>query len=82
MKTTAKVKKWGNSLAIRIPSAVAKDIGLFDDGRVQIISNGDSATIKLEHYKKADLKNLIAGITESNKHGEVEWGEPVGKEAW
>ncbi len=82
MKTTTKVKKWGNSLGIRIPSAVAKDLGLSDNSSVQLISNGSSATIKPLTYKGKTLEELLEGITPENIHGEVDWGEPVGKEVW
>jgi antitoxin component of MazEF toxin-antitoxin module len=28
-----------------------------------------------------ELEELVAGIT-PNRHGEADWGEPVGKESW
>jgi antitoxin component of MazEF toxin-antitoxin module len=46
MKTTTQVKMWGNSLAIRIPSRVARDLGLTNDSQVEITSDGKMATLK------------------------------------
>ena len=48
MKSTTQVKKWGNSLAIRIPSRVARELGLTCDSQIEITSDGRTATIKPE----------------------------------
>ena len=31
---------------------------------------------------KPTLEDLVARITDENRHPEVDWGEPVGKEVW
>jgi antitoxin MazE len=82
MKTTSSVKKWGNSLAVRIPTAVAQDLGLSENSSVQIISDGIIATIQPKKRKKISLDELVAAITPDNIHEEVDWGKPVGKEVW
>jgi len=82
MKATSSVKKWGNSLAVRIPTAVIQDLGLSENSSVQIISNGVSATIQPNKRKKPTLDELVAAITPENRHDEVDWGKPVGKEVW
>lgn len=82
MKTTSSVKKWGNSLAVRIPAAVAQDLGLAENSSIQIVSNGSVATIQPQKHKKVSLDKLVAAITPDNLHEEVNWGRPVGKEIW
>ena len=82
MKTTVQVKKWGNSLAIRIPSRVARDLGLQDDSHVEITTDGSAATIKREADAPISLDDLVKRITPENVHGETDWGTPVGKEVW
>ena len=82
MKTTSSVKKWGNSLAVRIPTAIVQDLGLFENSSIQIVSDGISVTIQPKTLKKATLNELVAGITTKNLHSEVDWGSPVGKEIW
>ena len=82
MKTNSSVKKWGNSLAVRIPSSVIQDLGLSENSSVQIVSNGLVATIQPKKCKKISLDELVAAITPDNVHGEVDWGRPVGKEVW
>jgi antitoxin MazE len=82
MKTNSSVKRWGNSLAVRIPSSVIQDLGLSENSSVQIISNGVIATIQPNKRRKINLDELVAAITPDNVHGEVDWGSPVGKEVW
>ena len=80
MTTNSSIKKWGNSLAIRIPSSVVQDLALSENSSVQITSNGVVATIQPKKHKKVSLDELVAAITPDNIHKEVDWGKPVGKE--
>jgi len=82
MKTTTQVKMWGNSLAIRVPSRVARDLGLTNNSQIEITSDGTSAVIKREESNHLSLEELVKGITPENIHNKVDWGEPVGNEIW
>jgi len=82
MTTNSSIKKWGNSLAIRIPSSVIQDLALSENSSVQITSNGVVATIQPKKRKKVTLNELVAAITPDNIHNEADWGKPVGKEIW
>ncbi len=82
MKTSSNIKKWGNSLALRIPAAVVQDLGLSENSSVQIVSNGMVATIQPRKRKKVTLDELVSEIKPDNIHKEVDWGNPVGKEIW
>lgn len=39
MKVNSSVKKWDNSLAVRIPSSIIQDLELSENSGVQIVSN-------------------------------------------
>ena len=80
MKT--KIKKWGNSLALRIPKYLASDVNLELNEWVNISIDKDSIIIKPVREKKYSLKNFLANISENNLHGEIDSGAPVGKEVW
>jgi len=80
MKT--KIKKWGNSLALRIPKYLASDANLDLNAWVDMSIDKDSIIIKPIHDKKYSLKKLLAEVSENNLHGEIDSGAPVGKEAW
>ena len=78
---TTRVRQWGNSLAIRLPKAIAKKARLYKGGSVSIEPRGFSVVIK-PVVKKETLSELIAQITQTNRRSETDWGKPVGKEIW
>ena len=75
------VGKWGNSLAVRIPGPYAKDLDLEEgmDLDVSLVDGGLLLRPKREPYA---LDDLVKGITPENVHGETDWGEATGREAW
>lgn len=75
------VKRWGNSLAIRLPKAIATELDLQDDAEVNVTVEDGKIVISRTQRKYA-LDSLVAGITPENVHGEAEWGPAVGKEVW
>ncbi len=76
------VAKWGNSLAVRIPQHLAKEIGLSDGAEVEIGLSDGNLTIKPRKQKQYSLDELIAGITPTNRHREIDTGISVGEEVW
>ena len=73
------VSRWGASLAIRIPKPVAEQWGVREGAVVEIVPRRDEVILRKRRY---DLKEMVAGITADNRHGEVEWGATEGVEAW
>ena len=70
-------RKWGNSLAVRIPKSVATAIRATDGKRVELtVRNG---ALVLQPYS---LDELLSGMTRDNVPEEVDWGPPRGNEAW
>lgn len=76
------VAKWGNSLALRIPQHIAKEIQLTEGAEVDLVVIDGNLTIKPRRCKRYFLEELVAGITPENLHSEVESGAVVGNEAW
>ena len=77
------IRKWGNSPALRLPSALLTEAGLAVDQRVRI-SIADGA-IRIEKVRKKPayrLDALLATATKDTRHEEVEWGPAQGREAW
>ena len=77
-----KIKKWGNSLALRIPKLLALDVNLKQNELVDLSINKDSIIITPIGEKEYSLEKLLKGVTKNNLHGEFDTGEPVGKEVW
>ncbi|WP_461256255.1 AbrB/MazE/SpoVT family DNA-binding domain-containing protein [Treponema sp. R80B11-R83G3] len=76
----AVVKKWGNSLGIRIPSHIVRELALKDGSYVDINDKGKVIIIK--PIQKNKLSEMLSNINEQNIHREIETGGPVGKEIW
>ena len=76
------VAKWGNSLAVRIPQHLAKEIQLMAGGEVEIVTIDGNLVITPKKQKQYSLDELIAGITPDNLHGSIETGSSVGEEVW
>ena len=80
MKT--RLRKWGNSLACRIPKAYANEAGLEDDTAVNVSVIKGKLVIEPLVESKPTLKQLLARVTPENLHGEVDTGDAEGREAW
>ncbi len=78
----ATVARWGNSLAVRIPQHVVKDIQLAVGSEVDFLIVDGNLVIKPRFRRRYSLDELVAAITPENLHSEVESGDAVGNEAW
>lgn len=77
----AAVAKWGNSLALRIPNAFAREMSVREGVSVDIsVTNGTLLVRPVEESTVYDLDALLCGITEENRHGEITTGPSVGNE--
>ena len=63
-----KLRKWGNSLGLRIPAKIAQSIGLNESSTVELIQSGESLIVK----KKEDiaLDELLASIPDDFEYPE------------
>lgn len=78
----ATVQKWGNSLALRIPSNLAKDIRLHRGSVVEVAVEQGNMVVKPKGHKKYSLSQLLKGVTKKNRHAEIDLGPVVGREVW
>jgi antitoxin MazE len=76
-----KAQRWGNSLAVRIPKAIADLARLREQDEVEMeLADG---VIRLRpRVQEPSLEELLAGVTPDNLHEEADFGRPVGREAW
>jgi len=79
MPTPVKVKKWGSSMAVLIPSQFAKmreiDVG-------SVIDLEAVKVVKPKRRRRYKLSELMAQYKPKHRHGEWDLGGPVGKEIW
>ncbi len=79
---TTKIRKWGNSLAVRIPDEFAQNLDLKDGSFVNFKQTGDKIIIS-SSKPVYTLEKLVKGITKKNIHKLV-WPDDKkrGKEIW
>jgi antitoxin MazE len=77
-----KVQRWGNSLAIRIPKVLAMQIGLEEQGEVDISVVDTQIVVSPAAPSPYTLDRLLAGVTQDNRHAEVSTGSSMGNEVW
>jgi antitoxin MazE len=75
------VGKWGNSLAVRIPAAYARDLDL-KEGMELDVSVAEGGLVLRLLPREYTLDELVARITPENLHEETDWGPAVGRESW
>ena len=77
----ATIRKWGNSLALRIPMSFAKNIHLHQGSSVNLVLTKDKIEIRPKKtIKKYLLSEMLKKVNKNNIHPEVNWGPPVGRE--
>jgi antitoxin MazE len=76
-----KIGKWGNSFAVRIPGAYAKDLNL-KEGMDLDVAVVDGAILLRPQSGQYSLEELVSRITPENTHEETDWGQDVGREGW
>jgi antitoxin MazE len=76
----AVIKKWGNSLGIRIPNLIIREMSLRDGSYVNI--DGKENEIIIKPIRKSKLSEILGQINEQNIHEEINATGPVGKEIW
>lgn len=76
-----KIQKWGNSLALRIPKAFAKETNISDKSIVNLSIEDHHLVISpIDELDEYELDSLLSQIDQTNIHIEIDFGQPVGKE--
>ena len=79
-----KVQKWGNSQGIRFAKAILEDAQI--DVGDEVTVSAQAGRIVIEPLNRVRgryaLKDLVAKMPKSGRAEEVDWGAPVGEEAW
>jgi antitoxin MazE len=75
------IGKWGNSLAVRIPSSVVKDLGLADGANLDVTTAEGALILKPARRRRAEhsLEDLLAGVSTDTLHRNSVWGKAIGE---
>ena len=71
--------KWGNSVALRVPSKVAEALGITPGSVAELALKRDKLIITPRRHAY-QLDDLLSGITSKNLHQEIDTGAAVGAE--
>ena len=79
------LRKWGNSIGLRIPTGLMAELNLSENSTVDLRVEDGKLIVSPKQQRrkwKYSLNELLAGVTEENIHPETDWGIPAGDEAW
>ncbi len=77
-----KVQKWGNSLGLRIPKSFAEEASVKEGSTVDLSVKDGQIVVRAVRQRKYELRELLAGVSAENLHGEISTGAPRGRESW
>ncbi len=81
MVVQSKVRKWGNSLGIRLQKPIVEQLRFQDGSDIDIKVSGKKMIVTLS-APKYSLKSLMEKVNEENIHHETKTGSPVRTEIW
>ena len=76
----AKIQKWGNYLALRIPRSLAIEAGVEAGSLVRLSIRRGELIVSPSRRKILRLKELLRKTTHENIQAEVDTAAPVGRE--
>lgn len=71
--------RWNHGPSLRLPKSVALAAQIDDGDTVDIVVEQGVIVIRRARTRYS-LKKLVGGITGTNRHDEIDWGAPVGRE--
>jgi antitoxin MazE len=80
----AKIQKWGNSQGLRLTRNILDDarLGVGDEVNIEVRDGVIVIAPAIRIRGRYRLEDLVGQIPKNHLAGEVDWGKPVGKEAW
>ncbi len=79
MPLKTRVSKWGSSLAVRIPKAIAEEWGIKEGTSIEMFYDNDRLRLRKRKYT---LEEMVASLKDAKLHPEIETDGPRGNEVW
>jgi antitoxin MazE len=77
-----RVERWGNSLAIRIPKSLAENAKVKERMIVDLTIRQGKIIAIMAQKRKRSLKQLLDKVNTKNRHAEIDFAAPIGRESW
>jgi antitoxin MazE len=78
----ARVQRWGNSLALRIPKRLADEAGIGAGSAVDVSLAGGAIVARPIVPTRVTLDALLGRLDPATRPPAMGWGAPVGREVW
>ncbi|MCL6614406.1 MAG: AbrB/MazE/SpoVT family DNA-binding domain-containing protein [Firmicutes bacterium] len=75
-----KIRKWGNSLALRLPMVLARELALHEGSEVNLSMQDGKLVIEPAKPVEYRLAEMLSLVSDDNLHGEYSHDRPVGRE--
>lgn len=79
MSVEIHLKRWGNSLGLRIPKGIAESAGLQVDDAVRIDATPEGLVVR-KARRRPVLAELLGRVTSENRHAADDLGGAKGRE--
>lgn len=79
-----RVQKWGNSQGLRLSKELLSEVEIMVGDAVDVAVRDGALVVTPVHRVRGghDLRELVERIPEDYEPGELDWGQPIGREAW
>ena len=71
------MRKWGNSIGVRIPAGILTELNLSAEKKVNVRAEAGRIIIEPIIDSQETLEQLLGQITPDNVHSEIDFGQPV-----
>ena len=82
IRIRSSVGRWGNSAAVRLPATLLAQANFSSQQPIDLVLSNGRIILEPVAAPEFDLAELLAQVTPENLHGEIDFGAPVGKEAF
>ena len=82
MQVQVQIQKLEKGLALPIPQSLIEATNIKDGTFIELSFNEGKLIATPVDEHKYSLAELLAGVTRENLHGEIDWGNAIGKEVW
>jgi len=76
-----KIQKWGNSLGLRIPKALAEEL-LVEEGTAVEISVSEQGLLVRPAGKRYELAELLEGVSRADQIKSLDWRARRARKLW
>ena len=75
-----RIRKWGNSLGVRLPKSAVQESLVRDGAAVEITVRKGEIVVRPLKADKPRLADLLRDVHPENIHSAVDWGTSKGRE--